>query len=83
MSSIFLSINVIASHFQSWKSFKSIIHKPNLINSTESIKLLSQPKSIFTANDKYVYKSGIINFSDCNLQLIEMLDSASPCRSFK
>lgn len=34
------------------------IHETNLINGSESIKLLWRPKFIFTDNDKYVYKCG-------------------------
>lgn len=34
------------------------IHEANLINGSESIKLLLQPKSKFIYNDKYVYKCG-------------------------
>lgn len=34
------------------------IHETNLINVSESIKLLLQPKSIFINNDNYVPKHG-------------------------
>lgn len=48
------------------------IHEANLINGSESIKLLLQPKSIFRINDKYVYKRGYhlpLNWYHLPLQL--------------
>lgn len=53
------------------------ISKANLINGSESIKLVLQPRSLFIDNDKYVHSVNVdaIYSSNCNLQLMDMVSS--------